>query len=79
MMSIVVTVILAWAFVSYFKVLRQSFFMLLARHCLVNYPVPGQILVYMMPWFVSFSSRPIHVVWSTFKCAPLFYDSCCKK
>ena len=33
----------AWALASHFKVLRQSFFMLCARHCQANHPVQGQV------------------------------------
>ena len=45
--AVVVTLMsaLAWALASHFKVLRQSFFVLWARHCQVSYPVRGQVLL----------------------------------
>ena len=52
--TIVVTLMLASTWVSHFKVLRQSFFKLWARHCQVSYLVWGQVLLFQLSQVLEF-------------------------
>ena len=63
--AIIVTLTLgfAWALVSHFKVLCQSFLMLWARHCQASYPVQRQVLLNWIPLlgFYANSVDPVQV------------------